>query len=215
MRLVSSRIGDPVVAGVGLSIVSGLGAAVLFHRWCVGQWASRARLAVLLLLLYPFAFYLMGGGVQPTPSSCSPPGGLPGPGGRATGARRSAGALASATRPVGVAVILGLWVLALERRGVLRKAAYRPIGAAAEQLAPDRRRWAAARPRRPDLGYCLFLGIRFHRPLAFLDTAGVRGWDQPPGFHTWFKVHWRQGHVARALDHRPFRSSVHQRSWPR
>jgi hypothetical protein len=26
--------------------------------------------------------------------------------------------------------------------------------------------------------------------LAFFDVAGAPGWDQPPGFHTWFKVHW-------------------------
>jgi hypothetical protein len=53
--------------------------------------------------------------------------------------------------------------------------------------------------------FCVFLWIRFDRPFAFLDTAGAPGWDQPPGFHTWFKVHffkalihgpWMAGHVG-------------------
>jgi len=36
----------------------------------------------------------------------------------------------------------------------------------------------------------VFLWIRFRSPFAFLDVAGAPGWDQPPGPHTWFKVHW-------------------------
>jgi hypothetical protein len=54
----------------------------------------------------------------------------------------------------------------------------------------------------------VFLWIRFGHPFAFLDTAGAPGWDQPPGFHTWFKVHffkalwhgpWTSGHIGHLL----------------
>ena len=38
--------------------------------------------------------------------------------------------------------------------------------------------------------FCGFLWLRFDSPFAFFDVAGAPGWDQPPGFHTWFKVHW-------------------------
>jgi hypothetical protein len=81
-----------------------------------------------------------------------------------------------------MAVILGLWILYLERQGV-----FGPKG-------------ARRRPRPADAGlllaplgmvaFCLFLWSRFGEPFAFLDVAGAPGWDQPPGFHTWFKVHW-------------------------
>ena len=40
------------------------------------------------------------------------------------------------------------------------------------------------------VAYCAFLWIKFRNPLAFLEVAGAPGWDQPPGFKTWFKVHW-------------------------
>jgi hypothetical protein len=40
------------------------------------------------------------------------------------------------------------------------------------------------------VGFCWFLWEQFNAPFAFLDVAGAPGWDQPPGFHTWFKVHW-------------------------
>jgi hypothetical protein len=163
-----------------------------------------ARVAVLLLLLYPFAFYLMGavygdamflfaalGAFVALETDHPVVAGL-------------AGALATATRPVGVAVVLGLWILVLERRGVLAALrAGHPQGWA-QAWADVRGRFAPA-----DAGlllvpaglvsFCAFLWIRFGRPFAFMDTAGARGWDQPPGFHTWFKVHW-----VKAMWHGPW-----------
>jgi Gpi18-like mannosyltransferase len=57
MRYLGSLVGGPLVAGFVLTVASGLAIAVLFHRWCVTKLGSaEARLAVLLLLLYPFAF---------------------------------------------------------------------------------------------------------------------------------------------------------------
>jgi len=187
IREVAKVTGGVFRAGFLVSLSSGLGAALLFHRWCAEKLGSaRAQLAVLLLLLYPFAFYLMGAIYadalflllvlaaflalehdRPVLAG-------------------AVAALATASRPVGFALVIGLWALALERRGGL--GALRSGG------------WPALRSRlrRADFGlllaptglvaYCAFLWARFGRPLAFLDAAG--GWSQPPGFRTWFKVRW-------------------------
>ena len=200
IRWLSAVMGGPVVAAISITLASGLGAAVLFHRWCVEKLgASKARLALLLLLLYPFAFYLMGAVyadalflVLAVAAFLALEHDRPVLAGLAA-------ALATATRPVGVAVVLGLWVLALERKGVIGR------------LRPDRIRWwdLGTRMRRADVGlllapgglvaFCVFLWLRFSRPFAFLDTAGAPGWDQPAGFHTWFKIHW-----IKAMWHGPY-----------
>lgn len=189
MRYLGRVVGGPLVAGFAITVACGMGVAVLFHRWCVLKLGSaKARLALALLLLYPFAFYLMGAVYadalfilaslaaflaleQDRPVLA----GL-------------AALAATAARPVGAALVLGLWVLYLERNGFL--------GAAGAQFAARARR----RPRAADaglllapvgmVGFCLFLWSRFGEPFAFFDVAGAPGWDQPPGAHTWFKVHW-------------------------
>jgi len=189
MRYLGRLVGGPLVAGFLLTLACGLGSAVLFHRWCVEKMGpARARLALLLLLLYPFAFYLMGAVygdafflVATLVAFLALEHDRPVLAGLA-------GLVATASRPVGAALVLGMWILYLERTGVLARV--REGG------------WSGLRQRvRPAdaglllaplglVGFCAFLWLRFGRPFAFLDVAGARGWDQPPGFHTWFKVHW-------------------------
>lgn len=192
IRETAGVAGSALLAGFAITLASGLGAAVLFHRWCLARFGSgTARYAVLLLLLYPFAFYLMGAVYADALFLFTAVGAfLAFELDRPVVAGLSA-ALATATRPVGVALILGLWVLALERRGVF-----------AQLRATGLHHWYELpfRMRRADLGlllapgglvaFCVFLWIRFSQPFAFLETAGAAGWDQPSGFHTWFKVHW-------------------------
>jgi hypothetical protein len=49
------------VTGSIVTVVSGLAAAVLFHRWCVQRMGGRvATTSLLLLLLFPFAWFLYG-----------------------------------------------------------------------------------------------------------------------------------------------------------
>ncbi len=189
IRYLGSVAGGPVLAGIGLTVASGLGAAVLFHRWCARKLGTeKARVAVALLLLYPFAFYLMGAVYGDALFLFTAMGAFLALEDDRPVVAGLLAAVATATRPVGIAVIVGLWVLTLERKGI--------VGRRAEPgRAAVRGRFTGA-----DAGlllapvglgaYCIFLWIRFQRPLAFLDTAGARGWDQPPGFHTWFKVHW-------------------------
>lgn len=160
----------PQVAGVGITVASGLGSAVLFHRWSLRRLpAGVARTAVLVLLLSPFAFYLMGtvyadalflfltlGAFLALESDRPWLAGL-------------AAAAASATRPVGPALIIGLWAVAKHRGRWDRRLLLAPLGLVA---------------------YCVYLAVRFGAPFAFVDVAGAPGWGQTPGPHTWLKVQW-------------------------
>ena len=183
MQYLGRVVGGPLVAGFLITVACGLGVAVLFHRWCLVKLGSaKARLALALLLLYPFAFYLMGAVyadalfiVGALTAFLALEHDRPVLAGLAA-------LVATAARPIGAALVLGLWVLYLERRGI-----FGPPG-------------ARRRPRAADAGlllapmgmvaFCLFLWSRFGEPFAFFDVAGAPGWDQPPGAHTWFKVHW-------------------------
>lgn len=211
MRAIGRRAGGYLLAGFLLTVVSGLGAAVVFHRWCVEKFGpEKARLAVYLLLLYPFAFYLMGAVYADALFLLAALGAFLALEHDQPVLAGLAGAVATSARPVGGAVVAGLWVLYLERRGVIGR--LRLVTGDGHRL-----RWAEVRgrARRADLGlllaplglaaYCTFLWIRFSRPFAFLDTAGAPGWDQPPGFHTWLKVNfvkamvhgpWSNGHFG-------------------
>lgn len=186
MRYLGSFVGGPLVAGFLLTVASGLAIAVLFHRWCVAKLGTaKARLALLLLLLYPFAFYLMGAVYADALFVAASLAAFLALENDRPVLAGLAGVVATASRPVGAALVLGLWVLAMERKGLFARLGRREVAArlrtadAALLLAPFGL-----------VAYCLFLWARFDQPFAFLDVAGAPGWDQPPGFHTWFKVHW-------------------------
>ncbi len=191
IRFLGAWVGGPLMAGFLLTLVCGLGVAVLFHRWCVAKLGpAKARLALFLLLLYPFAFYLMGAVyadalfiVASLTAFLALENDRPVLAGLA-------GIVATASRPVGAALVLGLWVLYLERTGAIGRLRRRDGG--------WRRAWSQVRPADAGLllaplglvGFCAFLWMRFRNPFAFLDVAGAPGWDQPPGWHTWLKIRW-------------------------
>ena len=194
MRLLGRMVGGPLVAGFLLTLASGLGVALLFHRWCVAKIGpAQARLAVLLLLLYPFAFYLMGAVYADALFILASLAAFLALEKDRPVLAGLAGVVATASRPVGAALVLGLWVLYLERNGVLRR-----LGARAEGRLPLRAAVSRVRPAHAGLllaplglvAFCGFLAARFGEPFAFFDVAGAPGWDQPAGAHTWFKVHW-------------------------
>ena len=187
MRLLGWVVGGPLVAGFLLTVGCGLGVAVLFHRWCVAKLGpAKARLAVLLLLLYPFAFYLMGAVYADALFIVASLAAFLALEHDRPVLAGLAGVVATASRPVGAALILGLWVLHLERTGVFGRS---PFAAALRR----RLRPADAGLLLAPLGlaaFCGFLWLRFGNAFAFFDVAGAPGWDQPAGAHTWFKVHW-------------------------
>src|SRR5262249_41966540 len=105
------------VAGFGVTVAGGLGSAVLFHRWCQRRLpASVARVAVVTRLVSPFAFYLMGTVYADAlflalalGAFCALESDRPWLAGVLA-------AVATATRPVGPALIIGLWAVAIQRK---------------------------------------------------------------------------------------------------
>jgi hypothetical protein len=84
------------------------------------------------------------------------------------------GAVATATRPTGITLVIGLLAVALDRAGEDR-ARTRNVAAAAASLI--------------GLGlWCMWLAMRFGNPFAFVETEGAPGWNQSPGVRTWFKL---------------------------
>ncbi|MEA2827142.1 MAG: hypothetical protein QOG43_1581 [Actinomycetota bacterium] len=182
-RVLTAVLRDPLLALVVVSSLSGLAGVVLFHRWCGRHMTStEARYAVASLVVYPCAFYLMGvtyaDGMflalalaafvfleddRPVAAGVM-------------------ALLATATRPLGVAVVAGLWWRTLELRN----------------SSPSGRRRRAVGLRPADAGlllapmglvaYCGYLAVRFGRPLAFVQAEA--GWRQEPGPATWSKVSW-------------------------
>jgi hypothetical protein len=84
------------------------------------------------------------------------------------------GAVATATRPTGITLVIGLVAVSLDRAGQDRLRGRR-VGIAAASLV--------------GLGlWCAWLWARFHNALAFVETEGAPGWNQPAGVSTWLKL---------------------------
>ena len=120
IRVFAAVVRNSVVAGVVVTYLSGAAALALFHRWCSGAFGSRsAKLAVLLLALYPFAFYLFGTVYSDALFLAATLGAFVLLESDHPWLAGSVGALAVATRPAGPAVVIGLAIRALELRGVI------------------------------------------------------------------------------------------------
>jgi hypothetical protein len=190
--------------------------SVLFYRWCLLRLSPpSARLAVILLLTYPYAWYLFGavyadalfvlcvlGAFLLIEHDHPISAGL-------------VGAVATAARPIGVGVVLSLVVVALEHRGAiaipsLDRWRRRPPGAGLAELAepaePERGggwiQLRLSRLRGIDAGvlmsasgllaWCVYLRNRWDDPLLFVHIEAVPGWDQGQAPNTWLKISWLQ-----------------------
>ncbi|MGI8662840.1 MAG: mannosyltransferase family protein [Acidimicrobiales bacterium] len=181
LRVVGAVLpGGVALAAVVVTLACGALDLVLFHRWCARRMsAEAARAAVGALGLYPFAWFLYGAAYSDAMFL-----------GLVLAAfllveddRPLAAGLvafvATATRPTGITLVIGLVAVTLDRRGLLRRA---PRGSL----------------RRRDLGvllsiggliaWCAWLAIRFGNAFAFVETEGAPGWNQPPGLRTWLKL---------------------------
>lgn len=175
VRAVSVVVGGAFVAGIVVTLASGAAAAALFLRWAGERLLPRAAWAgLLMLLLYPYAYYLYGA-VYPTALFLA----------AAIGAfvlldhgrpwlSGLTGAVATAAGPIGLALVVGLAVRAVERRqkeGDIRLAR-RDAGVLVSVLGL--------------LGFCVYLWWRFGDPWIF--ASAQRAWGQGAGPRTWFKV---------------------------
>jgi hypothetical protein len=190
MRYTGAVVGDNALAGILVTVASGLGVAVLFSAWCRARMAATAATtAVLLLLLYPYGYYLYGVMYAEALFLCATLLAFHLVERDRPVAAGVVGAVASFTRPVGVAVVVGLVLRALERRGALS----RPAGPAWLRV-PTRVDLGRARPG--DAGvllalaglaaYAGFLWAEHGDPFLFSEVE--RYWDQPPGLRTWLKI---------------------------
>jgi hypothetical protein len=184
MRLVGPLTGGTDRAGIIITMTSGLGAATLFHRWCTQRLSRRAvRTALFVLLLSPFAYYLYGPVYADATFLFSTLGAF-----TLLDADRPilagvAGAVATATRPLGIVVIAGLVFRAIERRGI-RDLHLRDSGVLLACAG---------------LGaYCILLWRRVGHPFAFISAQ--RAWGQTPGPSAWFKYQAVRAFRSPALD---------------
>ncbi len=214
MRLGGAVLGV-YLAGVIITVLAGLSSVLLFTRWCAGRLTRRATLvAVALLLLYPYSVFLYGAVYADALFLACAIGaflllerGHPVLAGLV-------GALASAGRPLGVAVVVGLAVRAVERADQRARAGRQPRPPAAapadepttwkekvsqgggEALTATRRAlrsvgWADAGVLLSAAGlggYMVFQWVAFRQPFAFWATESSPGWDQGSGPRVWFKV---------------------------
>jgi hypothetical protein len=155
MRVGRWLVGSDIGPGVVVTIASGVGAAVLMARW-LRDWLApdAAWTALLLFLLYPFSMYLFGPVYADATFLLAALGSF-------TALERGypwlaglIGAVASATRPTGALVVVGLVVRTLERRGVIARSPSMLVGPPVrpadptEDPAPDGRTgWRSRRGR--------------------------------------------------------------------
>ncbi|MEA3077656.1 MAG: hypothetical protein QOF60_2564 [Actinomycetota bacterium] len=187
-------VGDAIIGGVLVTLACGAGAAALFYRWCVGFLGVRtARLALALLLLYPFAFYLFGAVYSDALFLVSALAAFSLLERDRPWLAGLAGAVATACRPVGVALVIGLVLRALELRGVFEGPGWFP-----RRIVWSRLRLREAGVLVSGLGLALFslyLWHRFREPFAFLKVGASTGWyrtiDLPTVAKANFYFRWR------------------------
>lgn len=173
MRAVAQVVGNAYVAGVMVTVASGAAAIRLLFAWLAarltpaGAWA-----AIGLVLLYPYAFFLYGA-VYPSALFVL----------TIVGAflllehdhpwlAGVVGALATAARPTGIVLVVGLAVRAFERR----------------RQAGERLQWHDAGVLVSALGlagFCFYQWRKFGDPFTFVTVQSA--WDQESGLHTWLK----------------------------
>ena len=172
MRAVMLTGTNVFVAGIVLTFLFGAGAVVMFSRWACVMNPEGSSLATWMLVLWPFAFYIVGAVYSDalfllcvTSAFFSLEKGR-------VGWATFFGALATATRPIAPAVVLGLLVRQLE----LRRRAGLPI------RARDFLPLASATGL---FCFMAFLWWRFGDPIGFVTTQA--GWQQLSGPAAIFK----------------------------
>lgn len=196
VRGLGALTGDVQVAGSLLAVLAGGLSVVLFGRWVWDRLPRRAAVtAIAVLMLYPYAFFLYGAMYADSLFLLCAIGAFLLLERRWFWAAGLVGALATAGRPVGVAVAVGLVVRTLE---ILAEDRHAANGTQASRATWRDLLHALRDVRVRHLGvllsasglaaWCVYLWLEFGDPLAFVDVEGAPGWNQGVGPRTWFKL---------------------------
>jgi len=192
MRAVSWVVGDTVNAGMLITVVAGAVATVLTARWMQGRGLSSTAVALGMaaMLLYPYAWFLYGVVYSDALLLAAA---LAAALAVESDRPLRAGMLlivATADRPTGVAIAVGLTVLVAERRGALTHDPERGPSLVRRFRVPNRVTWSALERRDAGIlvgfsglaAYMTFLGVQFGQPLLFVKVQEY--WGQSSGFDT-------------------------------
>lgn len=192
--------GDFHLAGWLVSLLAGAAAVTAFTVWVWPRLPRRAALtSMALLLLYPYSFFLYGALYSDSLFLLLAIAAFLVVETRHYWTAGLIGALATAGRPVGVAVAAGLVVRTLEQLAERRRAAGPasdpgrwPIHPRLRELFGALRdvRWREIGVLVAGLGlvaWTLYLWTSFGDPLAFATVQAAPGWNQGGGPRTWFK----------------------------
>lgn len=202
IRLLRPLVANPEVAGHLVTLSCGLGALLLLGRWA-RRWLSprAATTTVAVVLLYPYALFVYGAVYADALFLLCVVGAFLLVERHWYAAAGLVGAVATATRPVGIALVVGLAVRVIEQYAEQRRAV---DSVEADQPASGRMtrvgltellRGALKVPLRryvvvvSGLGlaaWMAFLWSAFGDPLAFVNAESA--WGQAAGPETWFKV---------------------------
>ena len=206
VRGLGGLLGDYQVAGELLAVLAGAAAVLLFGRWAWTRLPRPAAVtAIAILMLYPYSLFLYGAMYADSLFLLTAIGSFMLLERRWYWAAGLVGALATAGRPVGIAVAVGLVVRTLELLAEDRARASLPAGVDATGLAGTvpRRSWrdlvTAVRDVRWRqtgvavsaaglLAWCVYLAVEFGNPLAWIEVESAPGWNQGVGPTTWFKL---------------------------
>ncbi len=194
---------DEYDAGLIITWLCGLTAVVLLARWCQDRMTRAASIAaVVTLLLLPYAWYLHWSVYGDALFAASALGAFLLLERDRTVLAGLVGAVAAGGRPMGMAVIAGLFLLALERRDAFTPMLARDGGDPAWRRAlvwlrvPRRIQLRGLRLKDAGvllallgpLAYMAFLWHSEGTPMAFADAESAPGWGHEPGPRTWFKL---------------------------
>ena len=211
--------GDTAAWGIFITLLSGLTVAVLFYRWCVPRIGEvSARFALAALLLWPYSWYLFGAVYADALFIALVIGAFSLLERDRIVLATVLGAVATATRPVGLAVVVGLIARELERQGFfslprfdrVRVPRLTPSNTAPSDTTPSDTTLPVPHDRAPLIrfdrtklrarsaipllsiaglvSYVVYLAAKFGEPFAFVIAERAPGWELEAGPHTWFKV---------------------------
>jgi len=196
MRVAGGAVGSAYLAGILITVAAGVASAALFFTWVRDRLSPpAAKAALLLFVLYPYAFFLFGAVYADAVFILAVIGAFVLLERDHPWLAGVVGAAATASRPMGAVLVVGLAVRAWERH----REAVAQFGPAKANLSPVPDASVAGGPPRTwwrDTGvllsagglvaFSLYLWARFGDPLAFL--TGQEAWDQQAGPRTWLKV---------------------------